>query len=142
MAIVHRIAPPENASETRAVTELARSLSDDFILFHNFELATSYGMPYEYAVCVVAPHAVYHVEVKGYRGQIRGDQHQWMFENGAVTPSPIPLANEKTKILAGKLRGRDRRVDDVFVETMITRCDLPGAVQLAPAQAGHADRPV
>ena len=137
MAIVHRIAPPENASETRAVTELAKTLSDDFIVFHNFELATQYGMPYEYDVCVVAPHAVYHVEVKGYRGQIRGDQHQWQFENGAITPSPIPLANKKTKILAGKLRGRDSRMDDVFVETVIMLTDERASAKLRDDQASR-----
>lgn len=135
MAIVHRITAPENASETRAVTELARLLSDDFIVFHNFELATQYGMPYEFDVCVVAPHAVYHVEVKGYRGQIRGDQHQWIFENGRVMPSPIPLANKKTKILAGKLRGRDPRMDDVFVETLIMLTDEQASAKLRDDQA-------
>lgn len=135
MAIVHRIAPPENASETRAITELAKTLSDDFIIFHNFELATPHGMPYEFDMCVVAPHAVYHVEVKGYRGQIRGDQHQWQFENGAVTPSPIPLANKKTKILAGKLRGRDPRMDDVFVETLILLTDERARAKLRDDQA-------
>ena len=140
MAIVHRIAPPENASETRAVTELARILSDDFIIFHNFELATQHGMPYEYDMCVVAPHAVYHVEVKGYRGQIRGDQYQWQFENGAVTPSPIPLANKKTKILAGKLRGRDSRMDDVFVETMIMLTDERASAKLRDDQADRVLR--
>jgi hypothetical protein len=135
VAIIHRIAPPENASETRAVTELARNLSDEFIIFHNFELATPQGMPYEFDICVVAPHAVYHIEVKGYRGQIRGDQYQWQFENGAVTPSPIPLANKKTKILAGKLRGRDRRMDDVFVETLIMLTDDRAQARLRDDQA-------
>src|SRR6187399_2300059 len=135
MAILHRIAPPDNASETRAVTELAKSLSDDFIIFHNFELSTPHGMPYEYDICVVAPHAVYHVEVKGYRGQIRGDQYQWLFENGRVTPSPIPLANKKTKVLAGKLRGRDPRMEDVFVETMIMLTDERANIRLRDEQA-------
>jgi len=140
MAIIHRIAPPENASETRAVTELARHLSDDFIIFHNFELATQYGMPYEYDLCVVSPYAVYHVEVKGYRGQIRGDAHQWLFENGGVAPSPIPLANKKTKILAGKLRGRDPRMDDVFVETMILLTDDRADAKLNDDQAERVVR--
>lgn len=140
MAIVHGIAPPENASETRAITELAAALSDEFILFHNFELATEYGMPYEYDICVVAPHAVYHVEVKGYRGRIRGDQHQWIFENGAVTPSPIPLANKKTKILAGKLRGRDPRMNDVFVETLVALTDERANASLRDDQATRVVR--
>jgi hypothetical protein len=44
---------------------------------------------------------------------------QWIFENGGVYPSPIPLANKKTKILAGKLKQYSHRLDAVFVETLI-----------------------
>jgi serine/threonine-protein kinase len=44
---------------------------------------------------------------------------QWIFENGGVYPSPIPLANKKTKILAGKLKQHSHRLDEVFVDTLI-----------------------
>ena len=123
MAVIHRIGTPENDSESKAIQRLAKGLPDDYVLFHNFELTTGRGLPYEYDIAVLAPHALYHVEVKGYRGEIRGNSLQWIFENGSVYPSPIPLANKKTKVLANKLHQYSRRLDDVFVETLILLTD-------------------
>src|SRR5262249_18631070 len=98
MAIIHRIGTPENDSEARAIKRFGKHLPDDCFVFHNFEVTTGRGLPYEYDIAVLTPHALYHVEVKGYHGEIRGNPLQWVFENGGVYPSPIPLANKKTKV--------------------------------------------
>jgi hypothetical protein len=123
MAIIHRIGMPENDSETKAIKRLGKNLPDDYFVIHNFELTTGRGLPYEYDIAVLSPHALYHLEVKGYHGAIRGNPLQWVFENGSVYPSPIPLANKKSKVLAGKLRQYSRRLDEVFVETLIVLTD-------------------
>jgi serine/threonine protein kinase len=39
MAIVRRIGMPENDSETRAIRRLAKGLPDNYLVFHNFDLA-------------------------------------------------------------------------------------------------------
>src|SRR4051812_35681730 len=88
MAVIHRIGTPENDSEARAIKRLAKDLPDDCFVFHNFEVSTGRGLPYEYDIAVLTPHALYHVEVKGYHGEIRGNPQQWIFENGGVFPSP------------------------------------------------------
>jgi hypothetical protein len=119
MAIIHRIGTPENDSEAKAIKKFGKDLPNDCVVVHNFELTTGRGLPYEYDIVVLTPHAVYHVEVKGYHGEIRGNPAQWIFENGGVYPSPIPLANKKTKILAGKLKQYSRRLEEVFVDTLI-----------------------
>jgi serine/threonine protein kinase len=119
MATIHRIGAPENDSEARAIKRFGKDLPDDYFIFHNFEVTTGRGLPYEYDIAVLTPHALYHVEVKGYHGEIRGNPLQWVFENGGVYPSPIPLANKKTKILAGKLKQHSHRLDGVFVDTLI-----------------------
>ena len=137
MAVIHRIGTPENDSESKAIKRLAKGLPDDYVLFHNFELTTGRGLPYEYDIAVLAPHALYHVEVKGYRGQIRGNGLQWIFENGSVYPSPIPLANKKTKVLANKLRQYSPRLDDVFVETLILLTDDQARVHIQDDQSGR-----
>ena len=111
MAIIHRIGTPENDSEARAIKRFAKDLPDDCFVFHNFEVTTGRGLPYEYDIAVLTPHALYHLEVKGYHGEIRGNTQQWIFENGGVYPSPIPLANKKTKVLAGKLKQFSPRLD-------------------------------
>lgn len=137
MAIIHRIGMPENDSETKAITRLGKKLPDDYFVIHNFELTTGRGLPYEYDIAVLSPHALYHLEVKGYHGAIRGNPQQWVFENGNAYPSPIPLANKKSKILADKLRQYSRRLDDVFVETLILLTDDHARIKLNDDQAGR-----
>jgi hypothetical protein len=135
MAIIHRIGVPENDSESRAIQRLSKELPGDFFVFHNFELTTGRGLPYEYDIAVLPPHALYHLEVKGYRGEIHGNQQQWVFENGGVYPSPIPLANKKSKVLADKLRRYSPRLDEVFVETLILLTDDRARVKIKDDQA-------
>ena len=137
MAIIHRIGTPENDSEARAIKRFGKDLPDDCFVFHNFELATGRGFPYEYDIAVLTPHALYHLEVKGYHGEIRGNPMQWIFENGGVYPSPIPLANKKTKILAGKLKQHSHRLDEVFVETLILLTEDRAHAKLNDDQAGR-----
>jgi hypothetical protein len=135
MAIIHRIGVPENDSESRAIVQLGKELPEDCFVFHNFELTTGRGLPYEYDIAVLTPHALYHLEVKGYRGQIHGNQLQWVFENGGVYPSPIPLANKKTKVLADKLRRHSHRLDEVFVETLVVLTDDRARIKIKDDQA-------
>jgi serine/threonine protein kinase len=137
MAIIHRIGTPENDSEARAIKRFAKDLPDGYFVFHNFELTTGRGLPYEYDIAVLSPHALYHVEVKGYHGEIRGNPMQWLFENGGVFPSPIPLANKKTKILAGKLKQYSHRLEEVFVDTLILLTEDRARAKLNDDQAGR-----
>src|SRR5690348_2026919 len=137
MAIIHRIGMPENDSEARAIKRLAKALPNSYFVFHNFEVTTGRGLPYEYDIAILSPYALYHVEVKGYHGEIRGNAQQWIFENGGVYPSPIPLANKKTKILAGKLKQFSQRLNDVFVETLILLTEDHARARLNDDQAGR-----
>lgn len=135
MAIIHRIGNPENDSEAKAIKRFGKDLPDDCIVFHNFELTNGRGLPYEYDIAVLTPHALYHVEVKGYHGEIRGNPVQWIFENGGVYPSPIPLANKKTKILAGKLKQHSHYLENVFVDTLILLTEDRAHAKLNDEQA-------
>lgn len=135
MAKIHRIGEPENDSEMKAIRRLAEALPDTFAVVHNFELTTGHGLPYEYDVVVVGDYAVYHVEVKGYRGAIRGDANHWIFENDHRMPSPIPLANKKSKILASRLMRHSRKLKEVWVETCILLTDDRASTKLRDDQA-------
>jgi serine/threonine protein kinase len=137
MAIIHRIGTPENDSEARAIKRFGKDLPDDYFVFHNFEVTTGRGLPYEYDIAVLTPHALYHLEVKGYHGEIRGNPLQWVFENGGVYPSPIPLANKKTKVLASKLKQYSHRLEGVFVETLIVLTEEHARAKLNDDQAGR-----
>ena len=135
MAVVQAIGPPENESEALAIRRLGELLPEDWLVLHNFEVCTGRGLPYEYDVVVVGDWAVYHCEVKGYRGTVRGDARQWTLEGGAVTPSPIPLANKKSKILRERLERANVALRDVFVETVILLTDDRARVQVQDPQA-------
>ena len=56
---------------------------------------------------------------------------QWVFENGGVYPSPIPLANKKTKILAGKIKDRNPMLRDIWTETQSGEKKVVGTATLA-----------
>ena len=135
VARIYRFGQPENASESKAIRWLAERLPDSYLLVHNFELTTGHGMPYEYDIAVVGNFCVWHVEVKGYRGTIRGDMNQWVFDNGRVQPSPIPLANKKSKILASKLKKAAAKLGRVWVDTAILLTDDRTKVRIRDDQA-------
>ena len=135
MARILRIGEPENASELKAIRALGEQLPESWSVVHNFELTTGRGMPYEFDAVVIADFAVWHVEIKGFRGVIEGDAHQWRFENGGVYPSPLPLANKKSKILASRLEKHSRRLSEVFVETCILLTDEHVQVRVKDEQA-------
>src|SRR5262245_24582693 len=82
MAVVRAIGQPENPSERKALAHLSQQLPDDYLIFHNLELSTPSGLPYEYDMIVVGKYSVCVVEVKGYRGLIRGNAQEWELESG------------------------------------------------------------
>ena len=134
MARIHRIASPENDSERKAISELSRLLPDHYQLYHNFEVTAGGGLPYEYDLAIATDHALWHVEVKGYHGKINGDAHRWVFQNGRSVPSPIALANKKTKILASELR-RKIHGQKIWVDTVILLTDERARANLRDPQA-------
>lgn len=134
MAVVHRISKPENESEAKAIRTLAEILPKSYTIFHNFELCTGVGLPYEYDVCVIGPFCVWHVEVKGYHGVIRGNSTEWLFENGSRQPSPIPLANKKSKVMASRIK---EFAHSVWVETCVLLTDDRARIQVQDDQAAR-----
>ncbi len=136
MAIVHAVGLPENNSERKAIKYLADHLpGDQFVIFHNLELPTSSGLPYEYDLIVVGEYAVYTLEVKGYRGLIRGNASEWQLESGAVYKSPIPLANKKSKVVGSRLARYNPSLKQVFVWSLIVLTDDKARIRLNDAQA-------
>jgi hypothetical protein len=135
MAVIQAIGQPENESEAEAIRRLGEALPEDWIVLHNFEVCTGRGLPYEYDVAVVGEWAVYHLEVKGYRGTIHGDARTWTLDSGAVVPSPIPLANKKSKILRERIAAAGRHLGDVFVETAVLLPDDRARVKVKDPQA-------
>src|SRR5688500_5305771 len=95
MAVIKGVGLPRNESERKAIAYLRDCLPDQYIIFHNLELSEHTNQFWEYDLIVVGEYAVYMLEVKGYRGLIRGNVHQWKLEDGSTYENPIPWANTK-----------------------------------------------
>jgi hypothetical protein len=69
MAKVIAIGQPVNESERQAIAHLRDHLPDTYTILHNFEIQWGNEL-FEVDLAVVAPYAVYLVDVKGTRGNI------------------------------------------------------------------------
>ncbi len=64
MAKVIPIGQPANESERQAIGFLRDHLPDGWLIFHNFEMRQGQEV-FEIDIAILAPHAVYLVDVKG-----------------------------------------------------------------------------
>ncbi|TAK54869.1 MAG: NERD domain-containing protein, partial [Dehalococcoidia bacterium] len=88
MARVIPIGQPVNDSERAAIAHLRDHLSDSYTILHNFEI-TRDGDKWEIDIAVLAPHAVYLVDVKGTRGVIDVYGPKWYPEGRTPYASPL-----------------------------------------------------
>ena len=123
MSQIHAIGMPENKSERDAIAYFAENLPDDYVVFHNLELANRYGLPYEYDIIVLGEFAVFVVEVKGYQGVIKGNAYEWELESGAIHKSPLPLVNKKSKVVGSQLTRYSALLNNVWVQPLIVLSD-------------------
>ena len=140
MAIIHAIGNPENDSERKVIQELSTLPGDDYVVFHNLEIPTPSGLPYEYDIIVVGEYAVYVVEVKGYQGSVKGNAHEWELEGGAIYKSPIPLLNKKAKIVADRLRRHSPFLEKAWVQSIIVLSDDMVSISLNDPQSDRVMR--
>ena len=88
MAKVIPIGEPVNDAERQAIAHLRDHLPDSYALLHNFEIQRG-GELFEIDVAVLAPHAVYLVDVKGTRGLIDVYGSKWYPDGRQPYTSPL-----------------------------------------------------
>ena len=111
---------PVHDAEARGIQSLVRALPDNYWVFSNLELASDRrGQTYEHDAIVVAPHAVFTVELKSWGGRIVGNRDRWTLADGAVVQSPIPLILAKARVLKGRLQTRRRELGSVWVQGLV-----------------------
>jgi hypothetical protein len=110
----------------------------------NFEFRDDHGKWHEVDLLVLGQRRLHLVELKYYRGTLRGDDHRWLRDGHRAEDSPLKLARRKAQRLASRLRtelttwGRENRqaVPDhrevipfvqeaVFLHHPDLRCELP-----------------
>ena len=114
MATVIAIGDPVNDAERRAIAHLRDHLSDSYVVIHNFEIRRD-GETFEIDIAVLAPHALYLVDVKATRGLIDVYGSKWYPEGRQPFTSPLL-----------KLRGHARAVKGILTESQPGRRELEG----------------
>ncbi len=119
MAKVVPIGQPVNDSERQAIGFLRDHLPNGWLIFHNFEMRQGEEV-FEIDVAILAPHAVYLVDVKGTRGNIDVYGSKWYPEGRQPFFSPL-----------AKLRGHAKAMATIIRESN------PGLIELRKAHV-HA----
>ncbi|HMR89557.1 MAG TPA: NERD domain-containing protein kinase family protein, partial [Saprospiraceae bacterium] len=113
-----------NDGEKRLLQFLQVNLPDTYILIPNIELAatntrnnrTQY---WEYDLVVVAPHAIFNIENKDWKGRIEGDNNYW-YINDKERPNPLKTCRLKSSILAATLKENEYLWGRAWVQSMVT----------------------
>ena len=100
MAKVIPIGQPVNDSERQAIAHLRDHLPDSYTILHNFEIRRGSEV-FEIDLAIVAPHAIYLVDVKGTHGNIDVYGSKWYPEGRQPFSSPLPKLRGHVKTLSG-----------------------------------------
>ncbi|HAM21256.1 MAG TPA: protein kinase, partial [Actinobacteria bacterium] len=100
MAKVIPIGQPMNDAERIAIAHLRDHLPDSFVLWHNFELERQ-GERFEIDIGLLAPHALYLIDVKGTRGTIDVYGPRWYPDGRAPYPSPLAKLRSHSRTIKG-----------------------------------------
>lgn len=113
-----------NAGEKRLLDYLEVNLPDSYYLVPNVEIASTNPRNnrtqyWEYDLIVVAPHAIYNIENKDWKGRIEGDDNYW-YVNDKQRNNPLRTGRQKTAILASKLKEYRHGFGKAWVQNMVT----------------------
>lgn len=133
MAKVIAIGQPVNDSERQAIAHLRDHLPDTYTILHNFEIQCGNEL-FEVDAAVVAPHAVYLVDVKGTRGNIDVYGGKWYPERRQPFNSPLPKLRGHAKTLSGLI------ADHNHADPNLRRVYCDAAVMLTAPDAHLSDQ--
>ena len=117
MAHFISIGDAAHGSERQALHFLKEGLPNSHTIFANAWLTERSGVVYELDAVVVAPHAIFVVEIKGYRGRIEGTDHDWYIPH--PIKSPLKLNRKTAQVLNDRLRRSSYRAGQVWVQGLV-----------------------
>jgi serine/threonine protein kinase len=100
VAKVVAIGQPVNDAERIAIAHLRDHLPDSFTVLHNFRIERQ-GESFEIDIALLAPHALYVIDVKGTRGLIDVHGPKWYPEGRSPFPSPLAKLQSHAKAIKG-----------------------------------------
>lgn len=111
------IGEPAHDAERQALRCLVEGLPSTFTVYGNAWLVERTGVIYELDAIVVAPFAVFVVEIKSYRGRIEGTDHDWYIPN--PIPSPLKLNRLTAQALKSLLKRESYQAGQLWVEGLV-----------------------
>jgi serine/threonine protein kinase len=99
----HSLGEPAHEAERQAIRLIVDGLPEDYTVYSNAWLVERTGVVHELDVVVVAPHGFYVVELKAYRGVVRGTDHDWDVPQGPIR-SPLKKNRQTAQVLASELK--------------------------------------
>src|SRR5438309_898484 len=103
MAQIIPIGQPANDPERQAIAYLRDHLPVGYRILHNFELRSDNGQWFEIDIAIIAPHAVFLVDVKSTYGEIYVAGGKWHPEGRTPFASPLAKLRQHTRLLHGLL---------------------------------------
>ncbi|GAA6618131.1 methylation-associated defense system protein kinase MAD6 [Scytonema sp. NUACC26] len=98
---------PENESERMALSYLRGHLPNSYKIFANLEIKQGVEI-FEIDLIIIAPHCVYVVDIKHWRGRIEIDDRHWYLENHQPYSSPLKKLRKHAKVLSSAICDTNR----------------------------------
>lgn len=111
------IGEPAHDAERQAIRFLVEGLPDSYTVYGNPWLVERSGVIYELDAVVVAPHAVFVVEIKSYRGRIEGTDNDWWLPE--KIRSPLKLNRITAQALKSHMRNASFQAGQVWTEGLV-----------------------
>ena len=111
------IGDPAHDAERQALRFLVDGLPADYTVYGNPWLVERNGSVYELDAVVVAPHALFVVEIKSYRGRIDGTDNDWYIPH--PIKSPIRLNRRTAQVLKSQLKRESYQAGQVWVQGFV-----------------------
>jgi serine/threonine protein kinase len=112
-----QIGEPAHDAERQALRFLVDGLPESFTVYGNAWLVERSGVVYELDAVVVAPHAVFVVEIKSYRGRIEGTDNDWWLPE--KIRSPLKLNHITSQVLKSHLKSASYQAGQVWTEGLV-----------------------
>ncbi len=111
------IGEPSQDPERQALRFLVEGLPDSYTVYGNPWLVEKSGVIYELDAVVVAPRAIFVVEIKSYRGRIEGTDSDWW--TPSKIRSPLKLNRLTAQVLKSHLRDQSFQAGQVWTEGFV-----------------------
>lgn len=113
MAKVIPIGHPANESERKAIGFLRDHLPESWLIFHNFEMRQGQEV-FEIDIAILAPHAVYLMDVKGTRGNIDVYGSKWYPEGRQPFHSPLAKLRHHARVMASLIAESNKGIPELY----------------------------